>query len=100
MKRNPATSKPTPVLQPDTIYAADNGALICLRCAGMTAKYAGMTLDGDRVLRLSSNGRAAFEWYQEFGKPLTCEAGCTTYPVPIPEAERPHPDRPMCPAFA
>ena len=76
------TTAPIPVLKPDTIYTADNGMLICLKCAGMTAKYTGRTLDGSDVIRLSPTGETALEWHVEFGTPLACDAGCTTYPLP------------------
>jgi hypothetical protein len=100
MKGKPTITRPTPVLQPDTIYAADNGDLICLKCAGMTAKYAGLTLDGDKVVCISRKSRAAFEWYQEFGKPLSCRGECTTYPVPKPEPKLALPEWSMPAAFA
>ena len=74
------TSKP--VLKPGVIYSADNGRLICVECAGMSAKYTGRDLSGQRVTNVPYETTGA--WFQEFGKPMSCEGGCTTYLLPKP----------------
>ena len=74
---NQATSRatPVPVLKPDTIYCADNGRLICLHCAGASAKYTGHDISGQEVFPIT--GKAKQLWLQEFPNGTTCEAGCT-----------------------
>jgi len=73
--------KPPPIkLKPGVIYSADNGRLICVECAGMSAKYTGRDLSGQRVCAIPYHETVA--WFQAFGKPLACEGGCTTYLLP------------------
>ena len=83
MSRIPPTSPdPTPVLKLGVIYAADNGCLICLHCAGMSAKYTGRDISGQRVTKIPHS--QTVDWFKEFGKPMSCESGCTTYLLPNP----------------
>ncbi len=69
--------EPTPKLKPGIIYEADNGRLICLRCAGMSAKYTGRDISGQRVRKIDLSEDTS--WVAEFGTHLACEAGCTSY---------------------
>jgi len=71
---------PVPVLRPGVIYSGDNGRRVCLKCAGSSALFTGRDLSGQKVqaLPLSMNPG----WFADFGKPLACEAGCTTYRNP------------------
>jgi hypothetical protein len=73
---------PKPVLKAGIVYSADNGRLICLRCAGASAKFTGRDLSGQKVAPLRSDDAEAREWFNHFGKPLACEIGCTVYPKP------------------
>lgn len=68
---------PKPVLKPGIIYAADNGRLICLTCAGAAAKFTGRDISGQCVEAMTA--RDAAEWEKQLGKPMACESGCTTY---------------------
>ena len=70
-----------PVLKEGVIYEADNGQLICLKCAGSSAKFTGHDRSGKRVRALNKGADNA-SWFTMFGKPLACEAGCTVYPKP------------------
>ncbi len=74
------TDNPKPVLKPGVIYSADNGRLICVECAGMSAKYTGRDLSGQEVLAVPY--METVEWFKAFGKPVSCECGCTTYLLP------------------
>lgn len=74
------TTLPPPALKPGIIYSGDNGMLICLKCAGMSAKYTGRDLSGQKVLPVPVS--ETVEWKEMFGKDLSCESGCTTYPQP------------------
>lgn len=71
---------PKPVLKPHIIYSADNGRLICLQCAGMSAKYSGRDISGQRVTAVPYH--ETVEWFSQFGKPMSCESGCTIYLLP------------------
>ena len=71
---------PKPKLKPGIIYSADNGRLICVECAGMSAKYTGHDISGQKVEAVPYHETVA--WFKEFGKPMSCEGGCTTYLLP------------------
>ncbi len=58
-------------------FRPDNGELICVHCAGMTAKFTGRDRSGMKVLPM--NQADAAEWEQMMEKPMACESGCTTY---------------------
>lgn len=73
-------SNPKPKLKPGIIYSADNGQLICLKCAGMSAKFTGHDISGQKVQTMPRSETR--KWFKEFGKPMSCEAGCTTYLIP------------------
>lgn len=75
-----AEAMPNPVLKPGVIYSGDNGALICVECAGQSAKYTGRDLSGQRVTKMPYAQTVA--WFQEFGKPMACECGKTIYLMP------------------
>ena len=64
-------------LKPGTIYSADNGALICIYCAGMSALFTGRDISGQKCTPMTQDD--AMAWEQELGKPMSCEGGCTTY---------------------
>jgi hypothetical protein len=66
-----------PKLKAGIIYSADNGALICLRCAGISALYTGCDVSGQKVEAVPFAGTVA--WKKEFGKHMACEHGCTSY---------------------
>ncbi len=68
---------PTPVLLPGVIYSADNGRLICLKCAGSSAKYTGRDISGQKVEAM--NVKDAGDWMSVIGRPMACERGCTSY---------------------
>lgn len=73
---------PVPVLEPGIIYCGDNGRLLCRDCAGMSAKYTGRDLSGHPVTPVPVSETVA--WHAEFGEPMKCEGGCTTYLLPVP----------------
>jgi len=72
-------NRPDPVLADDVLYIGDGGRLHCgrLRCAGISAHFSGVGIDGTTVAPFQRvegcEGRAA--WISEFGAPPTCE-GC------------------------
>ena len=71
---------PSPKLKSGVIYSADNGRLICLECAGASAKFTGHDLSGQRVLPVPYH--ETIEWFKELGKPMACECGKTIYLLP------------------
>lgn len=75
------TPPPKPVLKPGIIYHSDNGRLICVECAGMSAKFTGHDISGQKVFALPYS--ETLEWFKEFGKPMACECGRTIYLLPI-----------------
>lgn len=40
---------PTPVLEDDTLYIGDNGAVLCGRHSGASARYSGLDISGQPV---------------------------------------------------
>jgi hypothetical protein len=70
---------PKPKLKPGVIYSADNGRLICLDCAGKSALYTKRDISGQLVQAVPPAQTA--EWFKVFGEPMSCERGCTTYPL-------------------
>lgn len=73
-------SKPKPpksVLKEGVIYYSDNGRMICVHCAGMSAKYTGRDISGQKVT--AATREDAMWWEKETGKLMSCESGCTTY---------------------
>lgn len=70
---------PKPVLKSGVIYSADNGELICLECAGMSAKFTGFDRSGQSVEAVPNTAESRAQWRAAFGKDLACEAGCTKY---------------------
>ena len=70
-----------PVLKKGIIYSGDNGSLICLECAGGSAKFSGRDTSGQKVEALNKTSDNV-EWFRVFGEPLSCERGCTKYPKP------------------
>ena len=80
--RLPLESQP---LRPDgqrALYpdVSDNGRLICVECAGMSAKFTRRDISGQRVTAVPYLETVA--WFKQFHKPMACEAGCTTYLLP------------------
>ena len=71
---------PKPKLKPGVIYSSDNGRLICVECAGMSAKFTRRDISGQRVTAVPYLETVA--WFKQFHKPMACEAGCTTYLLP------------------
>lgn len=69
-----------PKLKPGVIYWSDNGRTICLECAGMMAKFTGRDISGQKVMAVPYS--ETIPYHKEFGVPLSCEAGCTTYLLP------------------
>ena len=67
--------EPEIMLEPGTVYSADNGRLICLKCAGMSAKYTGRDISGQKVYRM--NDQDAADWKRMMGRDLACEGGYT-----------------------
>lgn len=68
--------KPAPrkVLTEGALYFADNGRIICARCAGVSALYTGRDISGQRVSRVTVED--AKEWQDGTGQPIACESGC------------------------
>jgi hypothetical protein len=66
-----------PKLAAGIIYSGDNGRLFCAKCAGQTALYTGRDISGQKVEAMDAADNKA--WIAEFGKPIACESGCTTF---------------------
>lgn len=77
---NRISMPPKPILKPGIIYSGDNGKLICRDCAGMSAKFTGRDRSGQKVMAVPVS--ETVEWHKEFGEPMRCEGGCTTYLLP------------------
>lgn len=73
----PPLKMPKPVLKDGVIYSADNGELICKKCAGQSALYTGCDRSGQEVVPVLRSENA--EWRKMFGRDLRCESGCTSY---------------------
>jgi hypothetical protein len=70
------STEPRPLLREGAVYWADNGERICRDCAGMSAKFTGRDISGQRVARV--NAAEVREWLAagDLG-PMQCERGCT-----------------------
>lgn len=68
---------PKPKLKEGVVYSGDNGRLFCFHCASQTAMFTKRDTYGARVIALDEEDNK--EWISEFGKPLSCERGCTTF---------------------
>jgi len=73
----PAIKEPEPVLKDGVIYSADNGMLICKKCAGQSALYTGRDISGQKVSVVPRSENSA--WKKMFGENMACEKGCTRY---------------------
>ncbi len=62
---------PKSVLKDDALYLGDGGHCFCGRHAGMTARFTGRDLSGQRVYRLTATDIA--ETHREYGVVLRCE---------------------------
>ena len=73
MTTKTTTADPAPALKPSRIYFGDNGRLHCgaLRCAGMSAHFTGVALDGALVTPVRQDDVDA--WLSEFGERPKCE---------------------------
>jgi len=63
-----------PLLREGALYWADNGRVICAKCAGASALYTGRDLSGQKVERISV--AEVREWPDDLGI-LRCADGCT-----------------------
>lgn len=73
-------SDPKPVLKAGSLYIADNGRVICTKCAGQSALYTGYDISGQRVQRMRPAD--VREFAAAMGEDtVSCEAGCTTLQV-------------------
>lgn len=90
-----AKQAPAKALRDDALYFADNGAIICARCAGISALYTGHDISGQKVARLTVED--AQEWQRQIKRPVSCESGCLSlsmiagadgWPLPYPEVPR------------
>lgn len=46
-------TEPKPVVKDDSLYFADNGACYCGKHLGMTARYTGRDISGQRIERIT-----------------------------------------------
>ena len=63
-----------PLLREGALYWADNGRVICAKCAGMSALYTGRDISGQKVERITVEDVRA--WPEDLGT-LHCEGNCT-----------------------
>ena len=71
MKSN---TTPRPVLVEGALHWADNGRVICAKCAGQSALYTGRDISGQQVERITVAEVRA--WPDDLGI-LRCASGCT-----------------------
>lgn len=76
----PAIKESVPLLKDGVIYSADNGMLICRKCAGQSALYTGRDISGQEVCAVPRSMNR--EWRERTGEDMTCEKGCTRYDAP------------------
>jgi len=60
---------------PGRLYFADNGRLICSKCAGMSARYTGRDISGQRIQVLGAADILECSTYM--GRRVVCECGGT-----------------------
>ena len=63
-----------PLLGEGALYWADNGRVICAKCAGQSALYTGRDISGQKVERITVEDVRA--WPADLGT-LRCASGCT-----------------------
>lgn len=66
----------TPALVEGALYLADNGRVICAKCAGASALYTGVDVSGQRVSRFGVAD--VREWLSYGIGDARCERGCVT----------------------
>lgn len=68
-----ATKMPKPVLKEGALYWADNGRIVCRKCAGCSALYTGRDISGQKVARVTVED--VHGWHQTLGESadLTCQ---------------------------
>lgn len=68
---------PEPVLADDVLYDMYDRT-VCGRvgCAGMSARYSGVSIDGYRLTPITEAD--VVEWWAEFKEPLRCECRAIT----------------------
>lgn len=71
------SKSPRVALRAGIIYSADNGMLICVHCAGMSAKFTGRDISGQKVTPMTARDNT--DWMAMFDRPLACESGCTSF---------------------
>jgi len=59
-----------PVLRDDALYLGDNGRCYCGACSGMSARYTGRDISGQRVHRVTPRAHRAF---QRAGHDVACD---------------------------
>lgn len=65
---------PRPLLREGALYWADNGRVICAKCAGQSALYTGRDISGQKVERITVE--EVRDWPEDLGT-LHCESNCT-----------------------
>ncbi len=76
-KARPAIKEPVSALKEGVIYSADNGMLICAKCAGQSALYTGRDISGQEVCAVPRSMNK--KWHERTGEDMACEKGCTNY---------------------
>ena len=66
---------PRPLLREGALYFADGGRVVCVRCAGASARYTGRDISGQKVARVTVEDVRA--WPDDLGS-LRCASGCTS----------------------
>lgn len=81
---------PKPVLKEGALYWADNGRIVCRKCAGCSALYTGRDISGQKVTRITVD--EVHGWHQTMGEShdlmcdgkditLSCLAGPDGWPL-------------------
>lgn len=77
-------------LKEGAIYEGDNGRLMCVDCAGMSALYTGKDISGRKVRRMAVEDVA--EWQAVLSQPMQCECRYRKTATPVTLAAIAGPD--------
>ena len=62
---------PAPFVKDDVLYFTDNGAVLCGRHCGTSARFTGRDISGQKIKRVTATD--ARGWLAEIGSPIACE---------------------------
>lgn len=63
--------------EPNYMYIADNGEVVCHSCAGSAVKHTGCDISGQRVRRVNTADNQ--RWVEFMGQDMACGCGSTSF---------------------